>query len=306
MSKTSPLMREGALSRLGSLRRHPAVAFARASLVVLIALNAAVSVWLIAEFEGQYTEGPPSPARFYALAGVDGEYTMIDVSIENSTRLLVYQLIRDDVGPEDDVGGGAGGGDDGSSDAPTSSEQDSVNRLDRARTWIQVTVGLLILLEVLVTFVGISGWFRAAGFLAVLVAFLVVLPLAFIGDNPNFADPGSTPNSAPEEAGQAEDDDQGAFVHEETDFGIGLRYGGFEVSMMYAGYDLGLVEEDNRSSVRETPPEPGTKDAASYVKFDSTLSLRFGPSVVLLLVLPVLWLLAPSGRKHDAALDESE
>ena len=91
--------------RLGALRRHPAVAFARASLVVLIALNAAVSVWLIAEFEGQYTEGPPSPARFYALAGVDGEYTMIDVSIENSTRLLVYQLIRDDVGPEDDGGG---------------------------------------------------------------------------------------------------------------------------------------------------------------------------------------------------------
>ena len=306
MSKTSPLMREGALSRLGSLRRHPAVAFARASLVVLIALNAAVSVWLIAEFEGQYTEGPPSPARFYALAGVDGEYTMIDVSIENSTRLLVYQLIRDDVGPEDDVGGGAGGGDDGSSDAATSSEQDSVNRLDRARTWIQVTVGLLILLEVLVTFVGISGWFRAAGFLAVLVAFLVMLPLAFIGDNPNFADPGSTPNSAPEEAEQTENDEQGAFVHEETDFGVGLRYGGFEVSMMYAGYDLGLVEEDNRSSVRETPPEPGTKDAASYVKFDSTLSLRFGPSVVLILALPVFWLLAPSGRKRDATLDESE
>jgi hypothetical protein len=299
-------MREGALSRLGSLRRHPAVAFARASLVVLIALNAAVSVWLIAEFEGQYTEGPPSPARFYVLAGVDDQYTMIDVSIENSTRLLVYQLIRDDVGPEEDEGGDGGGGDGGSSDASSTTEEEPVNRLDRARTWIQVTVGLLILLEVLVTFVGISGWFRTAGFLAVLLAFLVVLPLAFIGDNPNFADPGSTPNSAPEEAEQTGDDEQGAFVHEETDFGIGLRLGGFEVSMMYAGYDLGLVEEDNRSSVRETPPEPGTKDAASYVKFDSSLSLRFGPSVVLLLVLPVLWLLAPSGRKRDLAVDESE
>jgi len=306
MSRTSPLMREGALSRLGSLRRHPAVAFARASLVVLIALNAAVSVWLIAEFEGQYTEGPPSPARFYALAGVDGEHTMIDVSIENSTRLLVYQLIRDDVGPEDDVGGGDGGGDDGSSDTPSTTDGEPINRLDRARTWIQITVGLLIVLEVLVTFAGLSGWFRAAGFLAVLVAFLVVLPLAFIGDNPNFADPGSTPNSAPEDSVEDENDEQGAFVHEETDFVVGLRYGGFEVSMMYAGYDLGLVEEDNRSSVRETPPEPGTKDAASYVKFDSTLSLRFGPSVVFLLALPVLWLLAPSGRQRDAAIDESE
>jgi len=299
-------MPEGALSRLGSLRRHPAVAFARASLVVLIALNAAVSVWLIAEFEGQYTEGPPSPARFYVLAGVDDQYTMIDVSIENSTRLLVYQLIRDDVAPEEGEGEGGGGGDDETSDTSSTTEEEPVNRLDRARTWIQVTVGLLILLEVLVTFVGISGWFRTAGFLAVLLAFLVVLPLAFIGDNPNFADPGSTPNSAPEEAEQTDEDDQGAFVHEETDFGIGLRLGGFEVSMMYAGYDLGLVEEDNRSSVRETPPEPGTKDAASYVKFDSSLSLRFGPSVVLLLVLPVLWLLAPSGRKRDPAHDESE
>jgi hypothetical protein len=299
-------MPEGALSRLGSLRRHPAVAFARASLVVLIALNAAVSVWLIAEFEGQYTEGPPSPARFYVLAGVDDQYTMIDVSIENSTRLLVYQLIRDDVAPEEGEGEGGGGGDDETSDTSSTTEEEPVNRLDRARTWIQVTVGLLILLEVLVTFVGISGWFRTAGFLAVLLAFLVVLPLAFIGDNPNFADPGSTPNSAPEEAEQTDEDDQGAFVHEETDFGIGLRLGGFEVSMMYAGYDLGLVEEDNRSSVRETPPEPGTKDAASYVKFDSSLSLRFGPSVVLLLVLPVLWLLAPSGRKRDPGVDESE
>lgn len=297
-------MPEGALSRLGSLRRHPAVAFARASLVVLIALNAAVSVWLIAEFEGQYTEGPPSPARFYVLAGVDDQYTMIDVSIENSTRLLVYQLIRDDVAPEEGEGGG--GGDDETSDTSSTTEEEPVNRLDRARTWIQVTVGLLILLEVLVTFVGISGWFRTAGFLAVLLAFIVVLPLAFIGDNPNFADPGSTPNSAPEETEQTEDGNQGAFVHEETDFGIGLRLGGFEVSMMYAGYDLGLVEEDNRSSVRETPPEPGTKDAASYVKFDSSLSLRFGPSVVLLLVLPVLWLLAPSGRKRNPAVDESE
>ena len=306
MSRTSPLMREGALSRIGSLRRHPAVAWTRATLVVLIALNAAVSVWLIAEFEGQYTEGPPSPARFHVLAGVDDEYTMIDVSIENSTRLLVYQLIRDDVAPEEGDGEDEGGGDDGTSDTSSTTEEEPVNRLDRARTWIQVTVGLLILLEVLVTFVGISGWFRTAGFLAVLVAFLVVLPLAFIGDNPNFADPGSTPNSAPEESAEDENDEQGAFVHEETDFGVGLRYGGFEVSMMYAGYDLGLVEEDNRSSVRETPPEPGTKDAASYVKFDSTLSLRFGPSVVLLLVLPVLWLLAPSGRTHDAALDESE
>ena len=305
MSRTSPLMREGAVSRIGALRRHPAVAWTRATLVVLIALNAAVSVWLIAEFEGQYTEGAPSPARFHVLAGVDDEYTMIDVSIENSTRLLVYQLIRDDMGPEED-GSGDGGGDDASSDAPAGPEEESVNRLDRARTWIQVTVGLLILLEVLVTFVGISGWFRAAGFLAVLLAFLVVLPLAFIGDNPNFANPGSTPNSAPEEAEQTESDEQGAFVHEETDFGVGLRLGGFEVSMMYAGYDLGLVEEDNRSSVREAPPEPGTKDAASYVKFDSTLSLRFGPSVVLLLALPVLWLLAPSGRKQKLLSDESE
>ena len=76
--------------------------------------------------------------------------------------------------------------------------------------------------------------------------------------------------------------------------------------MMYAGYDLGLVEEDNRSSVRKAPPEPGTKDAASYVKFDSTLSLRFGPSVVLLLALPVLWLLAPSGRTQKGLSDESE
>ena len=105
-----------------------------------------------------------------------------------------------------------------------------------------------------------------------------------------------------------EDDEEGGgdFVHEEVGFDLGLRLGGFEVSMFYSGYDLGLVDEENRSEVRENPPEEGTRDAASFVKLDSSLSIRYGPAVVLLAILPILWIISPSGGSFQPNNDESE
>jgi hypothetical protein len=181
-------------------------------------------------------------------------------------------------------------------------DDESVSQLDRARNWIKLSIGLLILIELMVAFVGINPWFRTIGFLAVLVAFIIVLPLSFIGDNPNFASPGESPNSEVEE----DDEREGDFVHEEVGFDLGIRLGGFEVSMFYSGYDLGLVDEENRSEVRENPPEEGTRDAASFVKLDSSLSIRYGPAVVLLAILPILWIMSPSSRSFQLQNDESE
>ena len=150
----------------------------------------AAAVWLIVEFDGQYTEGVISPTRIHALAGIDDQNTLIDISIENSSRFFVYQLIRDDVEPEN---GSEDPDDETTNDAPADEEEtdeEPVSQLDRARNWIKLSIGLLILIELLVAFVGINPWFRTIGFLAVLVAFIIVLPLSFIGDNPNFASPG--------------------------------------------------------------------------------------------------------------------
>jgi len=302
MKKPDTHMSDGVRGQIGSFRRHPVLAWLRTVLVCLVALNASASIWLIVEFDGQYTEGLPAPARIHALAGIDDENTLIDISIENSSRFFVYQLIRDDVEPEN---GSENPDDETTNEMPVDDEEtddESVSQLDRARNWIKLSIGLLILIELMVAFVGINPWFRTIGFLAVLVAFIIVLPLSFIGDNPNFASPGESPNSEVEE----DDDERGDFVHEEVGFDLGLRLGGFEVSMFYSGYDLGLVDEENRSEVRENPPEEGTRDAASFVKLDSSLSIRYGPAVVLLAILPILWIISPSSRPFQLQNDESE
>ena len=302
MKKPDTHMSDGVRGQIGSFRRHPVLAWLRTVLVCLVALNASASIWLIVEFDGQYTEGVPAPARIHALAGIDDENTLIDISIENSSRFFVYQLIRDDVEPEN---GSENPDDETTNEMPVDDEEtddESVSQLDRARNWIKLSIGLLILIELMVAFVGINPWFRTIGFLAVLVAFIIVLPLSFIGDNPNFASPGESPNSEVEE----DDDERGDFVHEEVGFDLGIRLGGFEVSMFYSGYDLGLVDEENRSEVRENPPEEGTRDAASFVKLDSSLSIRYGPAVVLLAILPILWIISPSSRPFQLQNDESE
>ncbi|CAI8195269.1 MAG: hypothetical protein DBX05_02300 [Candidatus Poseidoniales archaeon] len=303
MKKPDTHMSDGVRGQIGSFRRHPVLAWLRTVLVCLIALNAAAAVWLIVEFDGQYTEGVPAPARIHALAGIDDQNTLIDISIENSSRFFVYQLIRDDVEPEN---GSEDSDDETTNEAPADEEEtdeESVSQLDQARNWIKLSIGLLILIELLVAFVGINPWFRTIGFLAVLVAFIIILPLSFIGDNPNFANPGESPNSEVKD-----DDEEGGsdFVHEEVGFDLGLRLGGFEVSMFYSGYDLGLVDEENRSEVRENPPEEGTRDAASFVKLDSSLSIRYGPAVVLLAILPILWIISPSGGSFQPNNDEAE
>ena len=52
-----------------------------------------------------------------------------DIAYTGANFVMLWS--RDDVGPEED-GSGDGGGDDTSSDAPAASEEESVNRLDRA------------------------------------------------------------------------------------------------------------------------------------------------------------------------------
>ena len=76
--------------------------------------------------------------------------------------------------------------------------------------------------------------------------------------------------------------------------------------MSYSGYDLGLVDEENRSEVRDNPPEEGTRDAASFVKLDSSLSIRYGPAIAFLAILPILWIVSPSGTPFKMKNDESE
>ena len=64
--------------------------------------------------------------------------------------------------------------------------------------------------------------------------------------------------------------------------------------MMFNGYDLGLVEKSNQSTVRAEAPEEGSKDASSWIQFESRLTAKAGKNIQSLFILPVLWLVFPA------------
>jgi hypothetical protein len=79
---------------------------------------------------------------------------------------------------------------------------------------------------------------------------------------------------------------------------------GVYVDMMFNGYDLGLVEKSNQSTVRAEVPAEGSKDASSWVQFESRLTAKAGKNIQSLFILPVLWLVFPAANLRDTTEKE--
>ena len=97
-------------------------------------------------------------------------------------------------------------------------------------------------------------------------------------------------------------------AHEENSVDTSLMPFGIQFDMMFSGYDLGLVEPENYSSVRESPPEENSTDADSFVRFDSNLQLKYGKNIPSLLLIPIVWFILPAkpNKKPKQYLFESE
>ena len=76
--------------------------------------------------------------------------------------------------------------------------------------------------------------------------------------------------------------------------------------MMFSGYDLGLVEPENYSSMRSEPPQANESDADSFVEFQSTLDLTYGKNIPYLSLIPLMWILLPSKPRDFEATPEIE
>ena len=136
---------------------------------------------------------------------------------------------------------------------------------------------------------------RTLAFLTTLVAFSVVFPACYML----------------ELGGGGEDEDETAtntpgaeletvsFVHTNSSSDVSLVWLGLQLDADYSGYDLGLVEPENRTAVVAAVPEPGSEDASSFIAFESTFQIQLGKNLDSLLVLPLMWYLMPAttGRK---------
>jgi len=83
---------------------------------------------------------------------------------------------------------------------------------------------------------------------------------------------------------------------------MSLVWLGLQLDAGFSGYDLGLVEEENRTAVAASIPEPGSKDASSYIAFESTFQIQLGQNLDALLILPFLWYVLPAQNLRNPSV----
>ena len=110
----------------------------------------------------------------------------------------------------------------------------------------------------------------------------ICLPLAWMGDMGQTLDSG-----LPEEQGP---DEQEAFVHVNSETHFEVVYIGVEFHFEGDGWDLGMIDEEERGAAIAKPPEDenGTHDA--HIGWDGEISLRYGMALTIWLAVGVLLL----------------
>ncbi|MED5566292.1 MAG: hypothetical protein VX382_00410 [Candidatus Thermoplasmatota archaeon] len=281
---------------------HRAFGAVRLSITVLLAVHVFISAWLVATVEGTYTEGKPAPAAVHSLVAIDKDQTMIDVEIKNATPLFFYTLTRDaDASVPADNNGTDASSDDASSDA-REDETNDARQTDRAwldigRQSVNVALVLMVLGEALMlTSLRWRHHLRSLGFFAAVAAFAIVFPACYMleltggTDEDEDRTASNTPGANLETV---------TFVHTNASSDASLTWLGFQLEADFSGYDLGLVVPENRTTVAEAVPEPGSKDAGSFIAFESSFNVQLGKNLDSLLVLPFMWYLMPAMKRPD-------
>lgn len=262
---------------------HPVLSAARIGMTLLLVTHVFISAWLVATVDGAYTDGKPAPTEVHSLVAIDKDQTMIDVEIEKATSFFVYTLSRDNSAqaPSNQTSDQTG--------QDETREPSTIEWLSLGRGLVTASLILLVLSEVLVIAqLRFARWFRFGSFMLVLLMMFIVFPTSYMFDL------GSNTSAAENTPGFELDGT--SFVHIETSSSTGLKWIGFELDTAFSGYDLGLVAEENRSSVINAPPETGSTDASSYIAFSSTFSIEYGKNLDALFVLPALWFILPSSK----------
>lgn len=287
-------------------RPHPHRAFGviRLGVTAFLAVHVFISAWLVATVEGVYTEGKPAPTEAHSLVAIDKDRTMIDVEIKKATSFFFYTLERDgdasvpvnSSSSSENTTGETSSDEDGGSDDEQSVGGDE-DWLSTGRQSIKVALVALVLSELLM----LSGFkwrhhVRTLAFLATLTAFAIVFPACYMlelsggegGESDNTAT--STPGANIETV---------SFVHTNASSDFSLIWLGIELEADFSGYDLGLVEPENRTTVAAQVPEKGSEDASSFIAFESTFEIQLGKNLDILLVLPAMWYLLPAVASHQ-------
>lgn len=283
-------------------RPHRAFGVVRLSVTVLLAVHVFISAWLVATVEGAYTEGKPAPTEAHSLVAIDKDQTMIDVEIKKATSFFFYTLERDadaSVPVSDRESTSNGSASNASSDASNGEEGERDASSTQDREWLDigrqsVTVALVLMVlgeGLMLTSFRWRHHLRTLGFLTAIAAFAVIFPTCYMLELTGGAEGGEDTTASSTPGANLE---TVTFVHTNASSDASLTWVGFALKADFSGYDLGLVAPENRTSVAEQIPEPGSEDADSFIAFESSFNVQLGKNLDSLLVLPFMWYLMPA------------
>ena len=243
-----------------------------ASLLVLVAWS---SSWFEITAEGTYTEGLDREPTIKTEYSIDKEFQTFEISIENATPLLLYWMHREEVNEPADSSGNPNGDDVPPSDDPEESRDEGPCHgecLELARSSIAIlmasfvaSLGVASLKPRRLTR-GISGFLWAS----CLVVIALGVPLSAVADFGIFSggegdSEGSSTGGFDSETTDSVSVDQ--FAHFSSRTGQSASLEGLIFTYDSVGFDLGLLEEDERQLVIEVAPEEGEPGYESLIRF---------------------------------------
>jgi hypothetical protein len=262
----------------------------RLLVVVAFAALCLTSSWFDIRAKGTFTEGIEREPTLWANYTIDGQDEVIQLEISNSTPLIVYWSERETI---------TGSGSSNSSESPSgddtqaeAKQDDGYLNLGRARNIVKTMVVLCCLLELLCVVrpmkitrgLAIGFWF--AGFFAL----TILVPVSLVSDS--FGGGGQAGSGAQPGDGFDTGEESGAvqFAHSTFESNLNIHFTAIVWSFDSSGYDLGLVEEQDRDSVRQSPPDEGEPGEDSFIRFAGDIRIVISDGVWIWLAIPFFWI----------------
>ena len=240
-------------------------------IIILFSSSLWYSDWFEIEGEGVYTEGIDREPQIIINYNIDNSVELISVSIENATPLLQYWNNRDVVEPE-----GSNDTQDISENAAESAENSDKNNLDTTRNLIKIMLIVFIGIITISTLNKNIFWSRLTIICLLLISFLFLIQVPLLAvDDFGLSDEGQSSTGGFDTANNDEVS-VNQFAHFESNSGFGLDIFSLKFDYSSNGFDLGLLEPDERQSVIDNKPKAGDSGYNSYVKFEAEMNA--GPS----------------------------
>ena len=281
---------------------RPAIT-ALAGLFLLIAWS---STWFEIAAVGTYTDGLEREPTIRTHYMIDNSHESFEMSIENSTPLLLYWIEREDVSTEPTTQEG------NSSEMPTDppssdggSDPCSGSCLDRARSLVGLTM-LALFAALCLSSARPTTPLRAAAALVWLLGTVVILTAVPLAAAADFGISGgedvgeSSTGGFDTNAQETVEVDQ--FAHFEQDGDMGLSFDGISFTYDSVGFDLGLLAEEDRQAVIESAPTEGEPGYESLIGFHGEMTI--GPGLILTWWLLTAPLVIVNLRSHREPLEE--